>query len=159
MRTLTALALATLTFGTAACTSGPDSRLNNTDTGTGAGVLLGGLVGSQFGGGSGRIVGTVIGAVAGGVIGNGIGRRLDDRDRDIARQAEYDALERGRSGEPYRWRSRDDSRYGEVIPQSPYQRAGRDCRDYIHTVYIDGRPETMRASACRNPDGTWVAAG
>ena len=33
------------------------------------------------------------------------------------------------------------------------------CRQYTHTVYIDGRPQTMRGTACRNPDGTWQAVG
>jgi len=157
MRSLTAAALAAVALVSAGCSGGPDGRLNETDTGTGAGVLLGGLVGSQFGKGSGHIAGAVIGAVAGGIIGNDIGRKLDARDRQLAQDAEYDALERGRSGEPRRWRDPDDDRYGEVVPQSPYQRAGLDCRDYTHTVYIEGRPAAMRGTACRNRDGSWSA--
>ena len=38
---------------------------------------------------------------------------------------------------------------------APYQRGGTDCRDYTHTIYINGRPETARGTACRQPDGTW----
>jgi len=26
----------------------------------------------------------------------------------------------------------------------------------VHKVWIDGRPQTMRGTACRNPDGTWT---
>lgn len=158
MRILTAAAAATILFGAAAC-SGPDGRVNKADTGTLGGAVLGGVVGSQFGKGNGKIVGTVLGAFAGGIIGNDIGRKLDQRDRILAQQAELDALERGESGRPRRWQNPDNGRYGDIVPEPPYQRAGRDCRDYAHTVYIEGRPQTMRGSACRNPDGTWSAAG
>jgi surface antigen len=26
----------------------------------------------------------------------------------------------------------------------------------VHRVWIDGRPQQMRGTACRNPDGTWT---
>ena len=65
MRCLSVVVLAVVVLGSAACTSGPDGRLNKTDTSTGAGVLIGGLAGSQFGKGSGRIVGGVVGAAVG----------------------------------------------------------------------------------------------
>ena len=156
MRILTVAAAAALALGLAACT-GPDGRVNKADTGTGTGAVLGAVVGSQFGKGDGRIVGALLGAFAGGVIGNDIGRKLDQRDRLLAQQAEFDALERGESGRPRRWDNPDNGRYGEIIPEAPYQRGGRDCRNYAHTVYIDNRPQTMRGTACRNPDRTWTA--
>src|SRR5450830_1607606 len=37
--------------------------------------------------------------------------------------------------------------------------AGRNCRSFSHTIYIDGRPQTARGTACRNPDGTWTSLG
>jgi surface antigen len=40
-----------------------------------------------------------------------------------------------------------------------YQDAGRNCRSFTHTIYVDGRPETARGTACRNPDGTWTSLG
>ena len=89
-------------------------------------------------------------------VGNEIGRSLDARDRELARQAELDAWERGSSGRPVRWRNPDNGRYGEVIPDAPYKRGGNDCRDYTHRVYIEGRPQAMRGTACRNSDGTWT---
>jgi len=67
-----------------------------------------------------------------------------------------DALERGPSGAPVSWRNPDSGRYGSVVPGPAYQNAGRNCRSYTHTIYIDGRPETSRGTACRNPDGTWT---
>jgi surface antigen len=35
----------------------------------------------------------------------------------------------------------------------------RSCRSFTHTIYLDGRPETVRSTACRNPDGTWSSVG
>ncbi len=156
MRSAHVAIVAVLVSGLAGC-AGPDGRVSKADTGTGAGVVLGAVAGSAFGKGSGKIVGALLGGFAGGVIGNEIGRKLDERDRLLAQQAEFEALERGRSGEPRRWSNPDNGRYGEIVPQEPYQRSGRDCRDYAHTVYMEGRPQTLRGTACRNRDGTWSA--
>jgi surface antigen len=157
MRSLQAIAIAVSVLGLVACSS-PDGRVSKADGGTGAGVVLGAIAGGALGGkGDGRIVGAMIGAVAGGIMGNEIGRRMDERDRLLAQKAEFEALERGRSGEPQRWSNPDNGRYGDIVPQAPYQRSGRDCRDYAHTVYMEGRPTTVRGTACRNPDGTWAA--
>jgi surface antigen len=135
----------------AACGPGADKA----DVGLGAGAVLGGVVGSQFGGGSGRILGTAAGAVIGGIIGHDIGRKLDQRDRMLAQEAEWEALERGPPHRPRRWQNPANGRYGDFVPMEPYRRGGLDCRDYTHTIYIDGRPQAMRGTACRNPDGTW----
>jgi surface antigen len=127
------------------------------DGGTVVGAVAGGIIGNQFGRGSGRVASTLVGAVIGGIVGNEIGRSLDARDRQLAQQAELNAWERGASGRPVRWRNPDNGRYGEVIPEAPYRRGDLDCRDYIHRIYIDGRPQAMRGTVCRNPDGTWSA--
>lgn len=146
-----ALAVAVLagSVGLAACET-------KQDTGTVVGAIAGGVIGNQFGRGGGRVASTMAGAVIGGIVGNNIGRRLDQRDRQLAMRAEYDAWDHGPPGRPTRWRNPDNGHYGEVIPEGRYQRGGLDCRDYIHKVYIDGRPEEMRGTACRNPDGTWT---
>ncbi len=84
---------------------------------------------------------------------------MDKQDRILAQQAEYDALERGPPGVARTWRNPENGRYGEVVPSRSYKRGPSDCRDYTHTIYIDGRPQTMRGTACRNPDGTWQNVG
>lgn len=129
------------------------------DTGTVVGAVAGGLIGNQFGKGGGRVAATMIGAVAGGIVGNEIGRKLDNRDRELARQAEYDAWERGPPGRPVRWRNPDNGRYGEIVADDYYERGGARCRNFVHKVWIDGRPQAMRGTACRNPDGTWTQVG
>ena len=55
------------------------------------------------------------------------------------------------------WRNPDDGRYGSVVPGPAYQANGAACRQYTHTIYIDGTPQTERGTARRNPDGTWTS--
>lgn len=132
---------------------------NKADTGTVVGAVAGGLLGNTVGKGNGKVLATVAGAFIGGVVGNSIGQTLDEQDRVLAQQAEYAALERGQSGVAEVWRNPDNGRYGEVIPSRPYRRGENDCRDFTHKVYIDGKPQAMRGTACRNPDGTWRNVG
>ncbi len=129
--------------------------LSNADAGTGIGAVAGGLLGSQVGSGSGRVAATMVGAFIGGIVGHEIGKRMDAVDRQLASRAEYQALENGRSGRPVPWRNPESGHYGEIVPESPYKLGNRHCRRYTHTIYIDGRPQTLRGRACRNPDGTW----
>ena len=60
----------------------------NQDTGTLVGAVAGGVIGNQFGKGGGRAAATLAGAVIGGIAGNEIGRKMDERDRELAQQAE-----------------------------------------------------------------------
>ncbi|MGD9867913.1 MAG: RT0821/Lpp0805 family surface protein [Hyphomicrobiales bacterium] len=152
MRAYNGLLVAALTASLlAAC--GPGRKA---ETGTLVGAVAGGLAGSALGKGNGKIAGAMVGAFVGGVVGHSIGASLDEADRRAAMEAEFRALEYGRAGTPTRWRNPQTGHYGDVIVQQPYTVENRHCRDFAHTIYIDGRPETMRGRACRNPDGTWT---
>jgi surface antigen len=71
-----------------------------------------------------------------------------------AAEAEARALEYGRTGIPVAWK--DGRSRGEVTPGALYQVNASSCRDYTHTVSIDGGPAVSgRATACRQADGTW----
>jgi surface antigen len=156
---LLAAALAALSM--ASCAGTPETGQGpRENTGTLVGAVAGGLIGSQFGGGTGeRIAAGLAGAAIGGLIGNRIGAGMDDDDKRRAYAAQMQALEAGPSGAPVAWRNPDSGRYGSVVPGPAYQANNMSCRQYTHTVYIDGRPQTMRGTACRNPDGTWQAVG
>lgn len=156
MRVVKAIVAIVLPVSLMAC--GPNGP-NKADTGLVVGAAAGGILGNQVGGGKGKIATTAIGAVIGGIVGSEIGRSMDRQDRMLAQQAEMAALENGESGRPRVWRNPDNGRYGEVVPGRPYRRGPEDCRDYTHTIYIDGRPQAMRGTACRNPDGTWRNVG
>ena len=96
-------------------------------------------------------------AVIGGMIGSRIGAALDDEDKRRAYAAQVQALEGGPSGAPVAWRNPDSGRYGSVVPGPAYQANGANCRQFTHTIYIDGKPQTARGAACRNADGVWEA--
>lgn len=93
---------------------------NNAGAGTVAGVLGGAFIGSQMGGGSGggAVAGGLIGAALGGVVGNKIGARLDAKSRARIQETSYYALDKGRIGEHYSWRSEQASGY--VVPTREY---------------------------------------
>jgi surface antigen len=97
--------------------------------------------------------------VVGGISGNRIGRGLDERERRIAADAEYRALEYGRSGAAVDWKNPATSRRGSIVPGRPYQAGNQFCRPYTHTVYTGKSPAVAKATACRSPDGTWRSVG
>jgi surface antigen len=142
----------------AACAGNPETGTGpRENTGTLLGAITGAAIGSQFGGNTGsRVAAGVAGAAIGGLIGNRIGASLDDQDRERAYVAQMQALDAGQSGAPVNWRNPDSGRYGTVVPGPAYQQAGATCRSFSHTIYIDGRPQTARGTACRDPDGTWT---
>jgi surface antigen len=90
-------------------------------------------------------------------LGSAIGASLDERDRQEAYAAEMRALESGQAGASVGWRSQHTAYYGSVVPGPYYESRGMRCRQYTHTVYINGQPQVARGTACRNPDGAWVA--
>jgi surface antigen len=137
-----ALGLGGLTLAACSADSGPKEV---------GGAVSGAGTGTRFAGGTG-------GTAAGAFIGNRIGAALDDDDKRRAYAAQMQALETGPSGAPVAWRNPDSGRYGNVVPGPVYQVNGAPCRQYTHTVFIDGRPLSERGTACRNPDGTWKTA-
>src|ERR1700688_5321244 len=157
------VAVSVIGLSLAACAGSPDGfgpgPRENTGTllGAGTGALLGAAV---AGGGTGnRLAGAAVGGLLGGLLGNRIGAALDDEDKQRDYAAQMNALERGPSGAPVSWKNPDSGRYGTIVPGPAYQEAGRNCRSFTHTIYIDGRPQTARGTACRNPDGGWTALG
>jgi surface antigen len=121
--------------------------------GTLGGAVAGAAIGQAFGGGSGRIAATAAGALLGGFLGNQIGARMDEQDRQYFASAQYQALE---TGQPQRWSNPQSGVYGDSTTGPVYVVNNAQCREYTNTIYISGRPETARGTACRNPDGTWT---
>lgn len=94
---------------------------------------------------------------SGGVLNNALGSGLDEADRQRAYGAEIAALDEGGPGTPVGWRG-DSGVHGTVIAGPAYQRPGYTrCRDFSHTIFIQGKPQLARGAACRNADGTWTA--
>lgn len=97
---------------------------------------------------------TIVDAMAGGLIGGTLGTRLDSRERRRALESEYRALEYTPAGQSVTWGD-GGKRRGEVVAGAPYRVGSQDCRQYSHTVYLNGQPQTARGAACRNADGSW----
>lgn len=115
----------------------------------GAGV--GAAVGSTIGHGAGRGAAIVLGALLGSNIGANIGRGMSEQDRVQTAQA----MEYGSTGRPYTWRNPDSQYNYTVTPTRTYYQGNAPCREFDMMAYIDGQPQQVRGTACRQPDGTW----
>jgi surface antigen len=119
------------------------------------GAIAGGVLGNQVGGGSGRVAATIAGTLLGGYIGGNIGRWMDDGDRYRAGQV----LESTPTHQSSSWSNPDTGYRYSVTPTRTYMDDAQPCREYTTDAWIDGRRETVNGTACRQPDGTWRAAG
>lgn len=138
-----------------ACAQG--QRPGNETLGTVGGAAAGGILGSQIGGGTGNVVATGVGAVLGALAGRELAKRLSSQDQERAATAERTAVARNES---ITWNNPDTGNRGTIEPNRTYTNSdGRTCRDYSHTVYVDGQPETARGTACQQADGTWTLVG
>lgn len=132
-------------------------RPSNETIGTIGGAAAGGVLGSQIGSGSGNVAATAAGAVIGALAGRELAKRLSDRDRDRAATAERTAVARN---EAITWSNPDTGNRGSIEPNRTYTNSrGQTCRDYTHTVYVEGKAETARGTACQQDDGTWSLVG
>jgi len=95
-----------------------------------------------------------IDALRGGVIARLGGIKLGESDRQRALEAEYRALEAAPGGQPVLWEGRGVS--GSVVAAAPYQVGSQNCRQYSHTVIVEGQSTSGRGAACRNSDGSWT---
>lgn len=141
----------------AACTSasGPQ-QVGGTLVGPDANAAVGNSAGGAAGN---RAAGpAATGAAIGGMLGNRIGAAMDDEDKRRAYAAQIQALESGPSGAPVAWRNPDSGRYGSIVPGPASEQNGMSCRQYTHTIYLEGKPQTARGAACRGPDGNWQPA-
>lgn len=94
-------------------------------------------------------------SVIGGIAESPISKSLSDTDRRVASEAEFRALEFGKPGIAAPWRNPSNGRYGNVVASKPFRQKNIFCRQYTHTIYLNGRPEITNGIACRNKDGSW----
>lgn len=120
--------------------------------GTLIGAAGGALVGSQFGKGSGRIIATALGTFLGAQLGASIGKRMDDNDRRLAGNTAAYALESRPDNRVSRWRNPNNGHNGEFVITRTDENYATNlvCRDYVHTVIIDGNREKIYGRACRD---------
>jgi surface antigen len=115
------------------------------------GGIAGAVIGGRVAGPEQRAIGSIGGAIAGVLIGGEIGRRIDRADQACIGQA----LEFGARGQRVQWASGEQQ--FAVVPGASVQRGGRACRDYEAEVLTAAGWQKTRGTACRQPDGVWVA--
>lgn len=121
------------------------------------GGVAGGLLGNTIGHGNGRAAATVLGAALGAVVGGSVGRSLDDADRERAYQAAELSF---RSGREASWENPRSGNRGRFVPRRAYRNDDdRMCRDFDHTIWVDGEPELVEGTACEMADGSWRVVG
>jgi surface antigen len=97
-----------------------------------------------------------LGATLGALLGSETGRALDDKDRALSADAEYDALQYGQPGTAREWKNPQNGHSGSVTPGPAYSVNQYTCRDYTHKVVLTAaKQEVVRSTACRQPDGSW----
>ncbi len=82
-----------------------------------------------------------------GVIAGTLGASLSEQDRQTAFNTQEAALD---SGQKKSWKGQNGA-FGFIEPGA--ENGG--CRDYTHTVFIDGRAKNGKGNACRLADGGW----
>ena len=76
------------------------------------------------------------------------------KDSNEANSAQFYALQFGRPGAPRQWAG-DKGTTGSVAV-GPYVRVNNlDCRDFTHTVKLNGTDYVKKGTACREQNGNW----
>lgn len=146
-----AVAMAGLMLSACAPDSGPKET-----SGALLGGLAGGLLGNTIGHGKGRAAATILGAALGAVVGGKVGRSLDDEDRNYA----YGAATRSfTSGREVTWENPESGHRGRFRSRPSSHRDVGPCRDFDHTIWVDGEPELIEGTACQTADGRWHVVG
>ncbi|MBK1699071.1 RT0821/Lpp0805 family surface protein [Rhodovibrio salinarum] len=156
MRHASKVIVALFAIGLSATGCARDNTSGGELAGGAGGAVLGGLAGSQIGGGTGKLIATGAGAVIGALVGSEVGRRLSEGDEERLTQTTQDSLENNQTGQTSSWDNPDTGHRGTVTPTETYKTdSGRYCREFQHTIYVDGEAKDAYGTACRQPDGSW----
>ncbi|HID81672.1 MAG TPA: glycine zipper 2TM domain-containing protein [Chromatiales bacterium] len=116
--------------------------------GTAIGALLGGFLGSKTGDNhkAGRII---AGAALGGLVGYAIGKHMDDNDKKkVAESLEY-----SKPGETTTWiNQKSENTYGFTPGEMYTNSEGYQCRTFVQEAIVNGKPEKVEGTACKEPD-------
>lgn len=116
------------------------------------GAATGALIGSQIGHGRGKLAGVALGTLAGAYIGGMVGKKMDERDRAMAQSTMMETLEHAPDNAIRTWRNPNNHHTGNVRVVRTMEMPENNlvCRDYVHTVIIDGQQEKVHGRACRD---------
>lgn len=116
------------------------------------GGAAGALVGAQFGQGTGKLIGVAIGALAGSYLGGSLGHALDEKDKKMAQNTMLNTLETAPDNQARSWKNPNNNHAGTFAVTRTQEIPANNmvCRDYVHTVVIDGKQEKVHGRACRD---------
>jgi surface antigen len=119
-----------------------------------SGAAIGAAGGAIAGQAIGRsTTGTLIGAAVGGLLGYIVGNEMDKNDQARLNQV----YESAPSNQRTEWVNPDTRRSYAVTPKPAYTRqSGQVCREAEILATVDGRPEKVVSTACRDSNGRWV---
>lgn len=150
-----AAAMLAVALVTAGCAQNTASYANKETVGTLGGAALGGWLGSKMADGRTQLATTAAGALVGALIGNQIGQGLDEVDQMKVREAQETAAS-APVGQTITWSNPDTGRYGSVTAtREGTSSSGAYCREFQHTIFVDGQAQDGYGTACRKPDGSW----
>ena len=131
-------------------TSGCATTTSKGTSGAAIGAATGAIAGQAIGHDT---KGTLIGAAVGGLLGYIVGNEMDKYDQAQLNQV----YESSPSHQRTQWVNPDTNRSYTVTPQPAYtQSSGQVCREAEIIANVDGRPEKVKSTACRDNDGRWV---
>lgn len=84
-----------------------------------------------------------------------ISKVLADGDHALLAAAQFEALETSAAGAARDWQNPATGHAGTVTPGPAYTVNQYSCRDFSQRVVVGPKSEVSRATACRQPDGTW----
>ena len=83
-------------------------------------------------------------------------KQLSPEEKALAVRSEYYALEYMPVHQLVYWNSQKSSASGIVDPGHFYSVGLQNCRQYSHTLILNGIKFIEKGSACRNNDGSWT---
>ncbi|WP_240232914.1 hypothetical protein [Devosia lacusdianchii] len=94
-------------------------------------------------------------SVANGFVDAGALALMTAKDSAAANSAQFYALQFGRPGAPRAWAG--DKGTTGTVAVGPYVRVNNlDCRDFTHTVKLNGQDYVKKGTACREQNGNWA---
>ena len=98
----------------------------------------------------------LVALAGGGLLRDEVGRKLTLNERKQAVSAEFEALEYSPAGKTVNWGNQFFGSSGAVVASKTYDVGSSNCRQYVHTLKIKGKSETVKTTACKEQDGTWI---
>jgi surface antigen len=94
-------------------------------------------------------------SVANGFVDPAALRLMSAKDSAEANSAQFYALQFGRPGAPRAWTGERGTTGSVAV--GPYVRVNNlDCRDFTHTVKLNGQDFIKKGTACREQNGNWA---